>query len=188
MSATRWLDDAEMRAWRGYRRIRVLLDLQISRDLADDSGLSEADYDVLSEVSERDDLQVRLGDLAAHMMWSKSRLSHHLTRMQQRGLVRRQEVAGDGRGAIVTLTPAGSRAIRSAAPAHVASVRRHFIDLLTDEQIRVLGDLADTVVDHLSPAGTGNHLQAGTAGRGRRAEPERLQGRDQRSDATGGRL
>jgi DNA-binding MarR family transcriptional regulator len=163
--STRWLDDAEMRAWRGYRRIRVLLDLQISRDLAEDSGLSEADYDVLSEVSERDDREMRLRDLAAHMMWSKSRLSHHLTRMEQRGLVRRKDVPGDGRGAIVSLTPAGWRAIRSAAPAHVASVRRNFIDVLTDEQVRVLGEIGDKLVEHLSAsARDGKPVDAAAAG------------------------
>jgi DNA-binding MarR family transcriptional regulator len=151
MSSTRWLNERETRAWRGYRRLRVLLDLQISRDLADDAGLSEADYDVLSEVSEQDGREMRLGDLATHMRWTKSRLSHHITRMQQRGLVDRKDVATDGRGAMVVLTPVGWEAIHEAAPGHVASVRRHFIDLLTEEQIGVLGDIADAVVAHLSP-------------------------------------
>jgi DNA-binding MarR family transcriptional regulator len=142
-----------MRAWLGYRRMRLLLDLQVSRDLAEDSGLS--DYDVLSNLSETDGHRLRLSELSAHMRWSKSRLSHHLTRMQQRGLVRRQEHPSDGRGAVIVLTGEGWRAIRSAAPKHVESVRRHFIDRLTDEQIRVLGDIADAVVGHLDNAPAG---------------------------------
>lgn len=129
--------------------MRALLDLQISRDLASDSGLSDADYDVLSNVSEAEGHALRLGDLAAHMLWSKSRLSHHMARMEQRGLVTRRDCPSDGRGAVLTLTEAGWQAIRSAAPRHVESVRRHFIDQLSAEQIRVLGDVAETVVTHL---------------------------------------
>jgi DNA-binding MarR family transcriptional regulator len=129
--------------------MRALLDLQITRDLAKDSGLSDADYDVLSSLSESDGHVLRLGDLAAHMLWSKSRLSHHITRMEQRGLVARRECPSDGRGAVLTLTETGWQAIRAAAPPHLESVRRHFIDRLSGEQIRALGDLAETVVSHL---------------------------------------
>jgi DNA-binding MarR family transcriptional regulator len=129
--------------------MRALLDLQITRDLASDSGLSGADYDVLSNLSEADGHKLRLGDLAAHLLWSKSRLSHHISRMEQRALVTRQDCASDGRGAELGLTEAGWRAIEAAAPPHVESVRRHFIDRLSAGQIRVLGDLAETVVAHL---------------------------------------
>jgi DNA-binding MarR family transcriptional regulator len=129
--------------------MRTLLDLQIARDLAKDSSLSDADYDVLSNLSESEQPMLRLSDLAAHLRWSKSRLSHHVTRMQQRGLVARQDCPSDGRGALLTLTGAGWQAITAAAPPHVESVRSHFIDLLSAEQIRVLGDLAETVLSHL---------------------------------------
>ena len=70
MAEPRWLTPAEMRAWRGYRRMRTLLDLQITRDLAADSGLSDADYDVLSSVSEAPGRRMRIGELAAGMLWS----------------------------------------------------------------------------------------------------------------------
>jgi len=146
----RWLTPAQARAWLGYRRMRALFDLQVARDLAKDSGLSEADYDVLSNLSESDQHVLRLSDLAAHMLWSKSRLSHHVTRMEQRGLVARQECPSDGRGAVLTLTEAGWQAIRAAAPPHVESVRQHFIDLLSADQIQVLCDLTQTVVSHLT--------------------------------------
>lgn len=123
--------------------------LQISRDLGQDAQLSEADYDVLSDLSETDGHRLRLIDLARQMLWSKSRLSHHIDRMQQRGLVRRERDCAASRAVMVVMTAAGLRAIKSAAPAHVGSVRRHFIDLLTAEQIRALGDAAETVVRHL---------------------------------------
>jgi DNA-binding MarR family transcriptional regulator len=144
-----WLSPAQARAWLAYRRMRALLDLQLARDLARDSGLSEADYDVLSNVSEATGHSLRLGDLAAHMLWSKSRLSHHVARMERRGLVARQDCPSDGRGAILTLTEAGWRAIRDAAPGHVESVRRHFLDLLTAEQVQALAEISETALAHL---------------------------------------
>ena len=145
----RWLNDDEFRAWLGYRRMRRVLDLAINRDMALDSGLSEPDYDVLSNLSSTEGRRLRMTDLGAELLWSKSRLSHHITRMEQRGLVRREGVDGDGRGAIVALTDAGLRAIEAAAPQHVESVRRHFIDLLTEDEIRTLGDLTDKVLERL---------------------------------------
>jgi DNA-binding MarR family transcriptional regulator len=145
----RWLDEAEDRAWRGYMRMRTLLHAQIVRDLARESGLSGPDYDVLSTVSEADGRRERLAALAARMAWSRSRLSHHITRMEQRGLVTREDCDSDGRGAFVVLTDAGWRAIQDAAPGHVASVRRHFIDLLSREQLDALAEISQTVVRRL---------------------------------------
>jgi len=145
-----WLDDAEARAWRGYMRMRTLLHAQIVRDLAREAGLSGPDYDVLSNVSEAEGRRSRLGDLAARMAWSKSRLSHHITRMEQRGLVTREDCTSDGRGAFVVLTDAGLRVIQAAAPGHVASVRRHFIDLLSREQLDALAEITRTVVRRLT--------------------------------------
>ncbi|MFG3297326.1 MarR family winged helix-turn-helix transcriptional regulator [Micromonospora chersina] len=150
MDAPPWLDAREARAWRGYRRMRRLLDLELARDLMQDAGLSEPDYDVLSDLSETPDQRLRLSELADRMLWSRSRLSHHLARMQQRGLVTREEHPSDGRGSIVVLTPAGRAAIEAAAPGHVAAVRRHLIDLLTPEEIDALGALTQRVVDRLS--------------------------------------
>jgi DNA-binding MarR family transcriptional regulator len=128
----------------------ALLDLQIARDLAADSQLSEADYDVLSTLSETKDHRRRLNDLATSMLWSKSRLSHHISRMEGRGLVRREDCETDARGSFIVLTSDGMRAIKTAAPPHVESVRRHFLDLLSEDQIDVLGHISQTVVTHLS--------------------------------------
>lgn len=129
--------------------MRLLLSAQINRDLARDAGLSEPDYDVLSNLSASDGHRRRLSELSDRMLWSRSRLSHHITRMEGRGLVRREGVEEDGRGAFVVLTPKGLRTIEAAAPLHVESVRRHFIDLLTDEEIDTLGDVAVKVLRHL---------------------------------------
>jgi DNA-binding MarR family transcriptional regulator len=160
MAGTRWLSDREMYAWIGYRRMRLLLDLALQRDLASQRGLSEADYDVLSNLSTAPDQRMRLSDLARYMRWSTSRLSHQITRMQQRGLVDRQECAGDGRGSMLVLTADGVVAIQAAAPGHVASVRKHFIDLLSPEEIDVLGALAHRVVDRLESRDDGGQTSA----------------------------
>ncbi|MEH0970909.1 MarR family transcriptional regulator [Micromonospora sp. CPCC 205546] len=153
MERPRWLDEREQSAWRGYRRMRRLLDLELARELMRDAGLSEPDYDVLSDLSETPDQRLRLSELADRMLWSRSRLSHHLTRMQQRGLVTREECATDGRGAVVALTAEGRRAVEAAAPGHVAAVRRHLIDLLTPDEVAALDALTHRVVDHLARPG-----------------------------------
>ncbi|MEU6073018.1 MarR family transcriptional regulator [Micromonospora sp. NPDC047074] len=153
MEQPRWLDAREQSAWRGYRRMRRLLDLELARELTRDAGLSEPDYDVLSDLSETPDQRLRLSELADRMLWSRSRLSHHLTRMQQRGLVAREECAADGRGAVVTLTDEGRHAIERAAPGHVAAVRRNLIDLLTPDEIAALDAFTHRVVDHLTRPG-----------------------------------
>lgn len=160
MTKTQWLTRREDRAWRGYKRMAALLDLQISRDLACQSGVSDADYQVLATLSETSGQRVRLIDLAQRMLWSKSRLAHHLDRMAARNLVRREEHTTNSRAAIIALTRHGLRTIQDAAPEHVASVRRHFIDLLSDDQIDALGDATETIINHLTGLrdhGTNSH-------------------------------
>jgi len=150
VASTRWLTAPQERAWRRYRRMRTLLDLQIARDLNKDSGLSETDYDVLSTLSEKPDGRWRARDLAAQLLWSTSRLAHHVGRMEQRGLVARQPCPGDARGALFSLTEQGRAALDQAAPLHVASVRRHIIDLLTPGEIAALDTIAGKVITHLA--------------------------------------
>lgn len=149
MSEPRWLDEREARAWRGHRRMSDLLALQIARDLARDTGLSYADYTVLTVLSESPGQRMRLIELAEQVLWSKSRLSHQLSRMEDRGLVRRDAHTENSRATDAVLTTDGWHAIEKAAPAHVASVRRHYIDLLTADQLDALGDVTDTVIAHL---------------------------------------
>ncbi|MEW1635728.1 MarR family winged helix-turn-helix transcriptional regulator [Streptomyces sp. NPDC093801] len=141
----RWLTESEQDAWYAWRRMFPLVDAEIARDLQQDSGLSEADYDVLSVLGSTDGHRMRVTALAGLMSWSRSRLSHQLTRMERRGLVRREEVAGDGRGAEVVLTADGVAAITGAAPHHVESVRRHLIDVLTPDQLHTLAEIGETL-------------------------------------------
>ena len=127
----------------------ILLEGQLTRELTDESGLSMSDYTVLSNLVEAEGRRWRITELADHMQWSQSRLSHQIRRMETRGLVRRQDVTEDGRGTIVVLTRDGTRAIAAAAPGHFRSVHQHMIDRLSEEQLQTLGDMSDIVVAHL---------------------------------------
>ena len=149
MPTPHWLSAEQEQAWRRYRRMRTLLDLQIARDLKRESGLSEPDYDVLSTLSESPDGCWRARDFAARLLWSTSRLAHQIGRMEQRGLVQRRGTDEDARGAVVALTQHGWATLRAAAPRHVESVRRNLIDLLSPAEVEALDRIAGKVVDHL---------------------------------------
>jgi DNA-binding MarR family transcriptional regulator len=149
VDAIRWLTPEEDRAWRNWLAMAERVRSQIARDLLTDSGLSDADYVVLVQLSESDGRRVRMTDLAARLNWSKSRLSHQLSRMQARGLVEREECPADARGAFAVLGSCGLAELERAAPKHVASVRRHLIDVLDAEQLAQLATIADQVVSRL---------------------------------------
>lgn len=142
----RWLDEKEQRAWRGLIAMHSELDAHLRRSLARHSGLSDADYSVLVILSEAPEDRLRVFELVRALQWEKSRLSHQLRRMEQRGLVERTGCETDGRGAFVSLSPTGREAITAAAPMHVAEVRRHFVDVLTDEQLDALTAITTAVV------------------------------------------
>ncbi len=146
---SRWLDENEDRAWRGYRRMFTLLEARLARELAEQSDLSVADYTVLSNLAEAEGRRWRINALARRMEWSQSRLSHQIRRMEERGLVSREQDETDGRGAVVALTRQGLKTIAAATPHHMSSVKKHMIDFLRPDQLAALGDIAETVVSHL---------------------------------------
>jgi len=162
MTETRWLDAEEARAWRGWLSMADRLHSQLASDLLADSGLSYADYQILVHLSESPEGMVRMSDLADRLDWSKSRVSHQVSRMQARGLVRREECPSDARGAFAVLTEAGMNQIRSAAPGHVGSVRRHFVDLLGRDDLSTLASIAQRVLEHLRA--DPDHLEASGCG------------------------
>lgn len=148
MTEVRWLDDDEREAWRNLQLMHLQLTGLLGRELSAD-GLSYPDYLVLAGLSDEPDGRARPSELGATLGWEKSRLSHHVRRMEQRGLVERVACPTDHRGSFVAFTEAGRRAIEAAAPGHVEVVRRHFIDLLTPEQLGTLDQIARTVLDNL---------------------------------------
>lgn len=122
------------------------LTVSLNRQLSTDSGMSLQDYAVLAVLSETPDGHCRPYELERELGIEKSRLSHHLARLSERGLVDRRRCPTDQRGWLVTLTPAGRRALRAAAPGHAAAVRAGFIDRLTPAQLRELTAMAQAVL------------------------------------------
>jgi DNA-binding MarR family transcriptional regulator len=149
MDTPSWLDDDQQRAWRAYLRMQTRLGAELNRRLQAGSGLSLADYDVLVHLTDVPDGRLRPYELQRALEWEQSRLSHHLSRMQRRGLVTRQECADDGRGAFIALTETGRQAIAAAAPGHVQAVRDLFFDALGPDQVAVLRHLAAQVLTRL---------------------------------------
>ncbi len=129
-----WLTPKQQRAWVAYMRVQLRMSYEMNRQLQADSNLSLADYDVLVALSGAKDEGMRVSDLAAQIGWERSRLSHQLRRMEERGLAERRPSADDGRITKVVLTPPnGRQAIEEAAPPrHVDLVRRLFFDPLPD--------------------------------------------------------
>jgi DNA-binding MarR family transcriptional regulator len=124
--------------------------VRIAQAIQHDTGLSGADYEVLVNLSEAPAGRMRAFELGRATQWEKSRLSHHITRMVERGLVQRESCPTDNRGAFVVLTPSGRSAIEAAAPKHVEHVRRWFIDSLTPEQLDALAEISETITAKLA--------------------------------------
>ncbi|MDJ0356296.1 MarR family winged helix-turn-helix transcriptional regulator [Paenarthrobacter sp. PH39-S1] len=144
---TNWLDNNEEQAWRSFRRLLSVLPARIGRDLAADSALSSADYEVLSTLSEKPNRRWELKGLANKMEWSRSRLSHHTSRMQQRGLIEKRPDPDDARGCILVLTDRGFTVLDEASHHHVVSVRARFIDHLTAAELATLQSISTRVAD-----------------------------------------
>src|SRR6516164_2421731 len=145
-----WLDPREDRAWRAFRHAHHQLTLRLDRHLLQDSGLTEADYEILAVLSAHPAGHMPAQELGALVQWEKSRLSHQVRRMQERGLIVREPNPADGRSAMICLLPAGRRAIEDAAPRHVHDVRRHFIDLFTPAELDTFAALNERVLHHLA--------------------------------------
>jgi DNA-binding MarR family transcriptional regulator len=148
----RWLDTREETAWRRFLAMQIELRRLLGRELQRQTGVSEPDYIVLVQLSEAPGGRLRPFELGRAAGWEKSRLSHHLTRMEHRGLVERQNCPSDSRGAFVALTAAGRSAIEAAAPVHVEHVRRWFVAALTPDQLETLTQISDAVLAGLEPA------------------------------------
>jgi DNA-binding MarR family transcriptional regulator len=138
MDSTSWLSAKQQRVWRRWLAANAHLPAALHRELRAD-GLSLPDFEVLVQLTESPEGRVRVTDLARALSWEKSRASHHLTRMERRGLVRREECCDDGRGAFVALTTEGRTAIEQAAPGHVHTVRSLVFDDLTETEVEVRG-------------------------------------------------
>jgi DNA-binding MarR family transcriptional regulator len=149
--APRWLDAEEQHAWRAWLYSTTLLQDRLERDLTHSTGISSAYYEILVQLSEAPDRRMRMSQLADRCLASRSRLSHAVSRLEERGWVAREVCVEDGRGQLAVLTEAGMTALREAAPVHVASVREHLFDQLSPAQIEAVRDIGETLLRHLDP-------------------------------------
>lgn len=150
MTEARWLDARQERAWRALQFMQMRLTAHLTRDLAAESGLAYQDYVVLVALTDELAGRLRLFELAEKIGWERSRLSHHVSRMADRGLVIKEKCPSDRRGSFVAVTPLGKKEIAAAAPCHAESVRRLFVDPLTPEQLDAIGDAAQIVLERLA--------------------------------------
>ena len=149
MTMSGWLTEDEQRAWRGLLQMTAQLNARMNRQLQNDFGMSLADYDVLVVLSEAPAGRLRVFEITDALAWEQSRVSHHLARMQRRGLIAREECAADARGAFVVLTETGRAAIERAAPAHVETVRELVFDGLSPDQLAALTAVTSRVLERL---------------------------------------
>jgi DNA-binding MarR family transcriptional regulator len=147
--SVRWLTSEELDSWLAVVRLMTWLPWSIDQQLQHDSNLSMVEYQVLAMLSNSPDWTMRMSSLAEVTNASLSRLSHVVKRLENRGLVERQADPADGRFTNAILTDNGFRKIKDAAPTHVAHVRSIVVDVLTREQLRLMGRAAERIMAHI---------------------------------------
>lgn len=145
-TTTRWLSDEEQRTWRLFLQACQSVFAATSAQLVRDSGLPHGYYEILVHLSEAPDRALRMTQLARASTYSKSRLSHAVAKLEERGWVQRLDCATDRRGQIAQLTGEGFATLAAAAPGHVEQVRRSLMDVLTPEQVRQLGEISAAII------------------------------------------
>ena len=147
---TRRITTAELTTWRTFIDTTTDLRRVLGAQLVQDSSLSPADYQVLLALHEAQGHRLRASALAATIDWERSRLSHHLNRMERRDLIRRDDCATDNRGAEVVLTDNGADLFRRATAPHMRAIKENFVDALTPAQLDSLAGILDSLRTHLA--------------------------------------
>jgi DNA-binding MarR family transcriptional regulator len=148
---TIWLSESQQQDWRAFLSMMSLLPVQFGRVLQDNFGIGLSDYEILVRLSESEDRSMRMSELAASTLSSRSRLSHQIDRLEKAGLVSRQACLNDRRGALAAMTEEGWQLLVKAAPIHVQSVRDQLVDVLTDAEFKTLGEISNKVLERLTP-------------------------------------
>ncbi len=133
-----WLNESQQRVWRSYLLANAHIEEYLESALHA-FNLSLSEYELLVRLSEAPDHTIRMGELAASVGHSRSRLTHTVKRMEQAGYVARTSCAADGRGVQASMTEKGFELLKQAAPAHVDSVRRVFVDAINPEDFTAVG-------------------------------------------------
>jgi DNA-binding MarR family transcriptional regulator len=145
-SETRWLTAEEQHAWRVFLTANHTLFSIVEGQLQRESGIPHGYYEILVRLSEAPGRALRMSQLADASTSSKSRLSHAVARLEERGWVERIDCETDRRGQVALLTPAGFAALEAAAPGHVEQVRRALFDALSPEQVAQLCAISEAIV------------------------------------------
>ncbi len=139
---TNKVSEDEMRIWNMWKGSFKRIFGRVVKELSEHTGLSEGDFGILDRLVQFGDGKLRQQELADSMNWDKSRLSHHLTRMEKRGLVTRSPLDAD-RGVQVIITSAGKAALDEALPIVSMAIRKYFLDQLTEQDIESITNLAE---------------------------------------------
>lgn len=154
MDPPRWLDDEEMASWLALAGVLVRLPAALDAQLQRDAGMTHFEYVVLARLSDAPERTLRMSELAGLANGSLSRLSHVVSRLEQRGWVRRAPDPDDGRYTLAALTDDGWGKLVEAAPGHVAAVRRYVFDPMTATQCRQLRDIGRRIIRAIDPGDT----------------------------------
>jgi DNA-binding MarR family transcriptional regulator len=146
---TRWLSPEEQRTWRAFIEADRLLYDAIEGQLQHAAEMPHNYYEILVRLSEAPNRSLRMSDLAEACRSSKSRVSHSVARLAERGWVRRAECVSDRRGQEAHLTPKGFAALEEIAPGHVECVRSSLFDALTATQVKQLRAISEALLEHL---------------------------------------
>jgi len=119
---TPWLDEPQQHVWRSFLGATTLLMDRLDRDLRAAHDLSMPEYEILVRLSEAPDRSIRMAELAAQIMHSRSRVTHTIARLERKGIVERVQAVGDGRGVTAVLTDHGFSVLEEAAHTHVRGV------------------------------------------------------------------
>ena len=142
----RWLTDEEQRVWRRLAALVMYLPYELDAQLQRDAELTHFGYLVLAMLSESPDRRLRMSELAARTNASLSRLSHMVSKFEERGWVSRCKSVDDGRGNVAMLTDEGHAKLVETAPGHVEAVQRLVFDVLSPTQVRQLEGICDAVL------------------------------------------
>jgi DNA-binding MarR family transcriptional regulator len=145
------LEPEEWELWDVWMRAQQLLTRELDRGLQRDCGISKAEFSVLKTLWQAPDSEMRVGDLVDSLSWEKSRVSHILTRMENRGFVARTQGGASGRRTGIGLTATGRRIVRSALQAHAGNIRRYFLDSLTPQQATAIRAWSEQTIDRIEP-------------------------------------
>jgi DNA-binding MarR family transcriptional regulator len=143
------LTEAEQRAWRAFIEADRLLFERLEHELQHDAGMSHPDYEILVHLSEAPRRELRMSELADQVLFSRSRLSHAVARLERLGWVARRSCPTDKRGTVVRLRSAGAAALEGATRGHVEAVRQYFFEALTPDEVDQLSAITGAIRDRL---------------------------------------